>query len=136
MEDIGIFIFDFSKHLTYNERKRQNERRRLRAMSEYRISEILPTDRRGMDQVNSLLEKEGIRKDKNLDYTVGLYDENYRLAATGSCFGNTLRCMAVDSDFQGEGLLGQLISHLTEYQYGRGNFHLFLYTKCSKAMFF
>ena len=105
-------------------------------MSEYRISEILPTDRRGMDQVNSLLEKEGIRKDKNLDYTVGLYDENYRLAATGSCFGNTLRCMAVDSDFQGEGLLGQLISHLTEYQYGRGNFHLFLYTKCSKAMFF
>ena len=75
MEDIGIFIFDFSKHLTYNERKRQNERRRLRAMSEYRISEILPTDRRGMDQVNSLLEKEGIRKDKNLDYTVGLYDE-------------------------------------------------------------
>ena len=95
-------------------------------MSEYRISEILPTDRRGMDQVNSLLEKEGIRRDKNLDYTVGLYDENYRLAATGSCFGNTLRCMAVDSDFQGEGLLGQLISHLTEYQYGRGNFHLFL----------
>lgn len=105
-------------------------------MSEYRISEILPQDRRGLEQVNRLLEKEGIRRDKHLDYTAGLYDEDYRLAATGSCFGNTLRCMAVDSDFQGEGLLGQLISHLVEYQYGRGNFHLFLYTKCSKAMFF
>lgn len=105
-------------------------------MAEYRISEILPQDRRGLEQVNRLLEKEGIQRDKNLDYTAGLYDENYRLAATGSCFGNTLRCLAVDSDFQGEGLAGLLISHLVEYQYSRGNFHLFLYTKCSKAMFF
>jgi [citrate (pro-3S)-lyase] ligase len=34
---------------------------------------------------------------------VGLYDEDDMLVATGSCFGNTLRCLAVAADHQGEG---------------------------------
>ncbi len=105
-------------------------------MSEYTVSVIRPSDRRSMAMLDRLLEKEGIRRDRNLDYTLGLFDEDYQLAATGSCFGNTLRCMAVDSSRQGEGLLNQVVSHLMEYQYERGNTHLFLYTKCSTALFF
>lgn len=105
-------------------------------MGEYVISQIKPNDRRALRQMDELLQKEGIERDKNLDYSIGLFDEDYELAATGSCFSNTLRCLAVSSDHQGEGLLNQVISHLMEYQYGRGNTSLFLYTKCNTAKFF
>ncbi|MEG2427070.1 MAG: [citrate (pro-3S)-lyase] ligase [Clostridium sp.] len=105
-------------------------------MSDYHISQIFFDNKREMKQLDALLEKEGIERDKNLDYTIGLYDEDYTLAATGSCFGNTLRCMAVDSHYQGEGLLNQVVSHLIDYEYSRSMIDLFLYTKCDKAFFF
>ena len=65
-----------------------------------------------------------------------MYDEDYQIIATGSCFANTLRCFAVSSTHQGEGLLNQIITHLMDIQYQRGNLHLFLYTKISSAKFF
>ncbi len=105
-------------------------------MSDYTISRILPGDRRGQRQLVELLTAEGIRRDASLDYTCGIFDDDYRLIATGSCFGSTLRCMAVSSDHQGEGLMNEIVSHLMEVQYERGNMHLFLYTKCSSAKFF
>ena len=105
-------------------------------MSDYTVSRIFPTDKRAVRQMDALLEKEGIERDKNLDYSIGLFDDDYNLVATGSCFANTLRCMAVSSEHQGEGLMNQVISHLIEYQYSRGNTSLFLYTKCNTARFF
>lgn len=102
----------------------------------YTLSEILPADKRGMAQVDALLRQEGIRRDANLDYTCGLLDEDYNVIATGSCFGNTLRCFAVDHSHQGEGLLNQVVSHLMDVQVQRGNLRLFLYTKPSAARFF
>ncbi|MCD8122405.1 MAG: [citrate (pro-3S)-lyase] ligase [Clostridiales bacterium] len=105
-------------------------------MSDYRISRIAPSDRRGLAQVDALLLQEGIHRDANLDYICGMYDEDYNVVATGSCFGNTLRCFAVSSAHQGEGLLNEIISHLIQIQYERGNIHLFLYTKISTARFF
>ena len=105
-------------------------------MSEYAISQIYPSDTRANAQVNTLLEAEGIRRDANLDYTCGMYDDEMNIIATGSCFGNTLRCMAVSSTHQGEGLMNQIVTHLIGVQFERGNTHLFLYTKCSSAKFF
>lgn len=87
-------------------------------------------------QIEALLEQEGISWDANLDYTCGLFDDDGRLAATGSAFGNTLRCFAVDKSRQGEGLLNQVVSHLINYQAERGIFHLFVYTKVKSARFF
>ncbi len=105
-------------------------------MSEYTISEIRPSNKRDLRKMDALLEKEGIQRDKNLDYSIGLFDEDYNLVATGSCFKNTLRCMAVDSDHQGEGLLNQVVTQLMDHQYQVGNVELFLYTKCDSAKFF
>lgn len=105
-------------------------------MIEYTLSEIKKSDRRGNRLMDALLEKEGISRDGNLDYSLGLFDENYDLVATGSCFKNTLRCMAVDSAHQGEGLLNQIVTALMDYQASRGNHGLFLYTKCDSARFF
>lgn len=105
-------------------------------MSDYVISQVHPNDKRTLVQVDQLLDREGIRRDKNLDYICAMYDDNYNVIATGSCFGNTLRCFAVHSDHQGEGILNAVISHLIDVQFSRGNIHLFLYTKCSSAKFF
>ncbi len=100
------------------------------------LTAISPRDLRAQRQVDALLEQEGIRRDGNLDYTCGLYDGDCRLVATGSCFGSTIRCLAVDRARQGEGLLNQIVGHLVEYQALRGNTRLFLYTRPESARFF
>ena len=105
-------------------------------MSEYSVSKVYPSDKRANLEIENLLLNESIRRDKNLDYTCAIYDENYHIIATGSCFGNTLRCMAVSSEHQGEGLMNEIVSHLIQYEYDRKINHLFLYTKFSSAKFF
>ena len=102
----------------------------------YAISSVGPGDRYIQAEVDALLEREGIHRDQHLDYTAAMLDEDYHVIATGSLFGNTLRCMAVSSDHQGESLMNAIVSHLIEVQYSRGNYHLFLYTKCDSARFF
>ena len=99
------------------------------------LTEIYGSDRRAMAQVDALLTRVGIRRDGHLDYTCGIFDEG-ELIATGSCFGNTIRCLAVSGERQGEGLLNQVVSHLMEVQAQRGNTHVFLYTKVASARFF
>lgn len=99
------------------------------------LTTISPASPRENAQVDALLEAEGIRRDGNLDYTCGVFDDEWNLIATGSCFHNTLRCLAVARDHQGEGLLGLVIGHLVEVQMQRGNAHLFLYTKPEAAKF-
>lgn len=93
-------------------------------------------DSRDLAQVDKLLQTEGIRRDGNLDYICGLFDEDWNLVATGSCFRNTIRCLAVSHTRQGEGLLNQIVSHLMDVQAQRGNFRVFLYTKPASAKFF
>ena len=105
-------------------------------MSEYILSQVSPTDKSTLAQIDALLQQEGIRRDGNLDYICAMLDENYNVIGTGSCFGNTLRCFAVSTAHQGEGLLNQIITHLIEIQCARGNLHLFLYTKVQSAKFF
>ncbi|MCQ2398100.1 MAG: [citrate (pro-3S)-lyase] ligase [Sphaerochaetaceae bacterium] len=89
-----------------------------------------------MKQVDSLLLAEGLRRDGNLDCTAVVYDENFHVIATGSAFGNTLRCFAVNAEHRGEGLLNILVNHLVEMEVKRGITHLFLYTKPESAGFF
>ena len=105
-------------------------------MSVYNISKIYPSDQRSHHLIDMLLADEGIRRDINLDYTCGIFDDDMNIIATGSCFNNTLRCLAVSSAHQGEGLMNQVVTHLMEEQFSRGNAHIFLYTKCNSAKFF
>lgn len=102
----------------------------------YTISKIYPDDACATQQIESLLRQEGIRRDANLDYTCGMFDEDMELVATGSCFGNTLRCLAVNHAHQGEGLMNGIMTHLMEVQFTRGHIQLFLYTKCNSMRFF
>ncbi len=105
-------------------------------MSDYCVSQIREDDTYAMAQVDALLLREGIRRDRNLEYTCGVFDENYQVIATGSAFGNTLRCFAVSSDHQGEGLMNLVMSHLLEHEMMMGLTHVFVYTKTKAAKFF
>lgn len=105
-------------------------------MSEYALTQVSLPDKRMLGQVDALLVENGITRDANLDYICAMVDEENRVIATGSCFGATLRCFAVSQQHQGEGLLNEVVSHLMEYQIGRGYTHLFLYTKIQSAKFF
>lgn len=105
-------------------------------MSDYILAPIRPGDRRAQAAMDALLAQEGIARDRNLSYSVGLFDEDGGMVATGSIFANTLRCMAVSGAHRGEGLMAEIVSHLVQVQLERGNTHLFLYTKCESARFF
>lgn len=105
-------------------------------MNEFAVKKIHPSDRHGMAQVDALLARQNLNRDPNLEYTVGLFDDDNNLVATGSAAANTLRCLAVDSHHQGERLLNTIMSALSEFECERGVMHLFLYTKVDSARFF
>ena len=100
------------------------------------IGEIPASDLRGQRQMKALLEQEGIRRDRNLDYSCGAFSDDGELIAAGSSFHNTLRCLAVSSLHRGEGLMNQVVTHLLEKQMEQGNSHVFLYTKLKNDAIF
>ena len=99
------------------------------------VADISPRDPRTQAMVDRLLQQEGIRRDANLDYSCGIFEDG-ELIATGSSFQNTLRCLAVSSAHRGEGLMNQVVSHLMERQVALGNSHVFLYTKAKNDRIF
>lgn len=105
-------------------------------MTNFRLSTARSNDTRIHQKIETLLQQENIKKDSNLDYTCYMINDDYEVVATGSLFGNTLRCLAVNNKYQGEGLLNQIVTHLMSVQYERGNTHLFVYTKIDSAKFF
>lgn len=98
-----------------------------------RLNHMNPTHRTKME---ILLGEEGIRLDQNLDYSCGIYNEQDTLVATASLFQNTIRCVAVKKEAQGEGLVNRLVSHLIQVALERGSDHLFIYTKPHYAVQF
>ena len=105
-------------------------------MDEYFAVPISPSNKRAMAQMDALLAREGIERDRNLTYSAAIYDDDGQMIATGSLFENTLRCLAVDGAHRGEGLMALIVAHLVQAQIERGHTHLFLYTKVDSAKFF
>ena len=83
----------------------------------------------------SLLAKVGLEADMSVEQTVLVWDEQ-SLVATGSRLGNLLKCIAVESGRQGEGLTATVVTALRQDAFHKGHRHLFLYTKPeNKTMF-
>lgn len=97
------------------------------------ITVIYPSDAKGREAVCTLLHRCGLRLDAHLDYTCAIYDAEQKVIATGSCYANTLRCLAVDPLHRGEALLNDIVAHLMEVQAQRGHASVFLYTKPEAA---
>ncbi|OJG69332.1 [citrate (Pro-3S)-lyase] ligase [Enterococcus moraviensis] len=73
--------------------------------------------------------------DDQLDYTIGLYDQE-KLIGTGSIFRNILKCIAIDPSYQNENLLSQIVQALREKLQEIGYQHYFLYTKPKNSKLF
>ena len=54
-------------------------------MSEYTISQVYPTDKTVLAQIDTLLGQEGIRRDGNLDYICAMFDEEYNVIGSSRC---------------------------------------------------
>ena len=97
-------------------------------MDEYFAVPISPSNKRAMAQMDALLAREGIERDRNLTYSAAIYDDDGQMIATGSLFENTLRCLAVDGAHRGAGLMAVIVAHLVQAQIERGHTHLILST--------
>jgi len=75
-----------------------------------------------------LLQQEGLTPEEAADVTALLWDGEI-LAGTASRLGNLIKCVAVDSRYQGQGLTAQLLTALRQDCASQGISHLFLYTK-------
>lgn len=73
--------------------------------------------------------------EKDVEYTIGIYHDK-KIIGTGSLSGKVLKCIAIDPNYQGEGLSNKIVSLLINEQYYRGNTHLFIFTKPSNTTMF
>lgn len=76
----------------------------------------------------NLLAQAGLLPDESREQTVLVWDGD-ALIATGSRQGNLLKCIAVDPNRQGEGLLSSVLTALRQEAFQQGHRQLFLYTK-------
>ncbi len=83
------------------------------------------SDRKALE---AFLDKEELTMEQDLDYAVCLFDED-KIIASGCAAGNVLKCIAVDSDYQGQALTNRVISYLRLRAYHEGYTSLFLFTK-------
>lgn len=102
---------------------------------EFEIRKIDHNNEKERQKLMDLLDREGIRLDQFLEYSIGVY-QNDDLLATGSFYKNTLRCLAVDKNRQGLGLMNKVVTHLQEELISRGEHHFFIYTKASYSRLF
>ena len=83
----------------------------------------------------ALLRQEGLTPDENVEITCLVWDDD-KLVATGSRQENLIKCVAVDSAYQGQGLTATLMTELRQDAQSQGFSHLFLYTKPKNEMLF
>lgn len=76
---------------------------------------------------STLLEESGIKKDRNVDVVVGVFD-GQECIATGSVLDNIIKCIAVKEDYKGGAVASTLITHLEAVIYETFD-SCFVYTK-------
>ncbi|MDF2886976.1 MAG: citC [Lacrimispora sp.] len=82
-----------------------------------------------MERLRTFLACNQLDYDEEIEYTICLLDENYRIAATGSAHDNVLKCIAVEQEARGFGLAATIVSALVQYEFEKGRSHILLYTK-------
>ena len=82
-----------------------------------------------------LLHSCGLEPEEQPQQTVFLWDAGI-LAATGSRQGNLLKYLAIAPNYQGQGLLANILTVLRQEAFHEGYRHLFLYTKPQNAYLF
>lgn len=103
---------------------------------DFYLEEGFPFRGRKLEQLKQFLEKSGLTYDPLVQYSVLLKTREGAIAGCGSRHENTLKCIAVDERFQGEGYLSILMTALSKNAYQQGISHLFLFTKPANLVMF
>ena len=98
-------------------------------MSSYIFSQIRKSDAKVQKKLHTLLANAGISMEQEADFTLGVFDEDYNLIATGSASGNHLHSLAVANAHRGKGLLSQVLTYLYDLEFSLGNMELYLKAK-------
>ena len=86
------------------------------------------TNERELSKVRALLEQMELTFDEGVDTVFALFDDD-KIIGSASREANTLKCIALLREYQGEGLLNKLMSALIQDAFANGLTHLFLFTK-------
>ncbi|MDD3299034.1 MAG: [citrate (pro-3S)-lyase] ligase [Firmicutes bacterium] len=89
----------------------------------------------GPEKAESLIRQCGLTVTKNVDYTMGLFNDGI-LVATGSIKGDMLQMLAVSPEYQGHDFTAIVILHLVKYADENNITTLHLFTKPEKVEMF
>lgn len=95
-------------------------------MASYIFSQIREHDTRAQKQLQELLSSAGMPEKQPADFTLGVFDEDYNLIATGSTCKNHLHSLAVSEPYRKKGFLSQVLTYLYDRQFHLGFYELYL----------
>lgn len=99
------------------------------ATEQFYLEEGFPFHTRKLEQVKKFLQQFDLTYDTQIQYSVLLKTASGELAGCGSRHENTLKCIAINPAFQGEGCLQLIMTQLIKNAFEHKISHLFLFTK-------
>lgn len=88
-----------------------------------------------MNCIKDLLNSQGLYLPAGAQYVIAVYNGS-RLVGTGALVGKILQGIAVDSEFQGEGISAIIVTDLVNKALEIGRNHLFIFTKPKSSSLF
>lgn len=88
-----------------------------------------PLKGRELEKLKQFLGKMELEYDEAIEYSVCILNEEYEIIGTGSVDYNVIKCVAIDPEYQGQGLSAMVLSNLIQYEFERSRTHIFIYTK-------
>ena len=87
------------------------------------------------EEIETFLKEFNLKFEAGIDYTVAVRNKG-KVVGTCSKTKNVLKCFAVDSSMQGEGITNIMIKNLQDKLFEEGVFHSFVFTKPEYAVTF
>ncbi|MDD3369993.1 MAG: [citrate (pro-3S)-lyase] ligase [Lachnospiraceae bacterium] len=89
-----------------------------------------------LESLKKFLERMNLGYDQGIEYSACILNDNYEIIGTGSVDQNVIKCVAIDPEYQGQGLAAAIISNLVQYLFEKERTHIFIYTKPNNLAMF
>lgn len=98
-------------------------------LGHFYLEEGFPFHGRKLTSLENFLSESDLTYDHQIQYSVILRTKDGEIAGCGSRHENTLKCIAINKKFQGEGCLQIIMTQLIKNAFEQHISHLFLFTK-------
>lgn len=100
------------------------------------ILEGKPLKGRELESLKRFLREMDLEYDEGIEYSVCILNDEYEIVGTGSVDNNVIKCVAVQPEYQGQGLSARILSALVQYEFEKARTHIFIYTKPNNEKMF